>query len=146
MFVSLPPIRPQDGGEPLTNATNPNLGGRVLDRFSRPVTNARDDVIEAFDAWNRNRGERVPLEERAVREADEVAGVCIHVVEVEADAVVGEHLGADRHFAEAQPGKDDGAGHDEGEPEGRGAYDCVAESLGGRLVVTDEEDDLCTCR
>ena len=43
------------------------------------------------------------------------------VIEVEPDCVFGKHFGMDRHLAQSEPRKDDGARHDCDEPEGEDA-------------------------
>ena len=56
--------------------------------------------------------------------------------------MVREDYTLDWDLAQAQPWEDDGAGHDQHQPERCGAHDRLTKRLASRLVVLDEEEDL----
>lgn len=63
-------------------AANPDLLRWVSNSLGCPVTNAGDDVIKTFLAWDRDSGKRVPFGQRAVRDTRESSGngACVFVV------------------------------------------------------------------
>ncbi|TKW58911.1 hypothetical protein CTA1_645 [Colletotrichum tanaceti] len=129
-------------------AAHPDVRGRPLDAVLGPVAGVRHDQREPpgtvlYRFGSRDRGEGVPLEQRAPGQPDEAAVDGNGVAEMQSHGVVGEDLGLDGDLLEEQPGRGDAHGRHDQDPEAGGTDAGGAQRRVRRSSpVVGAEDDL----